>query len=57
MTDGACADDQARRSEENMLNMLDWDCVVMTSVQWLALYLQMICKEEGECFSLRLFCF
>ncbi|KAI6178625.1 Cyclin domain protein [Aphelenchoides besseyi] len=46
LTDGAVLADQARRMEEVIITTLEWHCSPVTSIQWLAFYLQLISQRE-----------
>ncbi|CAD5206934.1 unnamed protein product [Bursaphelenchus okinawaensis] len=45
-TNGACSSKQIRDMETAILEVLDWNCVYMSPVQWLAFYLQMMYKQD-----------
>uniref|UniRef100_A0A915DZ37 Cyclin N-terminal domain-containing protein n=1 Tax=Ditylenchus dipsaci TaxID=166011 RepID=A0A915DZ37_9BILA len=41
-TDGCCSEEHIRDMEEVLLQILDWNCQPITSIHWLALYLQLM---------------
>lgn len=46
-TDGTCTESDIRSMEENMLQVLEWNCTPVTSIHWLGLYLQLLCTTEA----------